>query len=113
MFDVARRLCYADDMMDEEQEPEKPDEEFSPPLYRDKRTARFADGERVKEFQAFEIQAKKRLLILQSAVSRNGLMLLPSNRFEALSGDRKGQYSIRINRKTTRLPHPSRRNPGG
>lgn len=24
-------------------------------------------------------------------------MQLPSNRFEALSGDRKGQYSIRIN----------------
>ncbi|AHJ31499.1 HigB toxin protein [Nodularia spumigena CCY9414] len=26
-------------------------------------------------------------------------MQLPSNRFEALSGDRKGQYSIRINNK--------------
>ena len=24
-------------------------------------------------------------------------MTLPSNRFEALAGDRKGQYSIRIN----------------
>ena len=24
-------------------------------------------------------------------------MLLPSNRFEALGGDRKGQFSIRIN----------------
>lgn len=24
-------------------------------------------------------------------------MMLPSNRFEALRGDRKGQYSIRIN----------------
>ena len=24
-------------------------------------------------------------------------MMLPSNRFEALGGDRKGQYSIRIN----------------
>jgi proteic killer suppression protein len=34
---------------------------------------------------------------LKDAVSRNGLMLLPSNRFEALGGDRKGQYSIRIN----------------
>lgn len=96
-LDVARRLCYADYMTDEEQEWEKPDEEPAPPLYRDKRTARFADGERVREFQAFEEQAKKRLLILKSAVSRHGLMLLPSNRFEALGGDRKGQYSIRIN----------------
>lgn len=67
-------------------------------LYRDRRTKRFADGERVREFQAFEEQAKKRLLILRNAVSRHGLMLLPSNHFEALHGDRKGQYSIRINR---------------
>jgi proteic killer suppression protein len=65
--------------------------------YRDKRTARFAEGERVKEFQAFEEQARKRLVILESSVSLNGLMLLPSNRFEALGGQRKGQYSIRIN----------------
>ncbi|MGH2548239.1 MAG: type II toxin-antitoxin system RelE/ParE family toxin [Thermomicrobiales bacterium] len=67
------------------------------PLYRDRRTARFADGERVREFQAFEQQAKKRLRILLDSVSRNGLMLLPSNRFEALGGDRRGQFSIRIN----------------
>jgi len=86
-------------MMPDEEEPEKPDEANALPLYRDKRTARFAEGERVREFQAFEEQAKKRLLILKSAVSRNGLMLLPSNRFEALGGDRKGQYSIRINQK--------------
>jgi len=84
-------------MTDNEQEPEKPFGESTTPLYRDKRTARFANGERVKEFQGFEEQAKKRLLILNSAVSRNGLMLLPSNRFEALGGDRKSQYSIRIN----------------
>ena len=68
-------------------------------LYRDKRTARFAAGLRVKEFQGFEEQAKKRLLILTNAVSRSGLMLLSSNHFEALGGDRKGQYSIRINQK--------------
>jgi len=73
------------------------DEKPRPPLYRDKRTASFAAGNRVKAFQGFEEQAKKRLLILKDAVSRNGLMLLPSNRFEALGGDRKGQYSIRIN----------------
>lgn len=67
------------------------------PKYRDKRTERFAAGERVREFHAFEEQVKKRLIILDSAVSRNGLMLLSSNRFEALGGDRKGQFSIRIN----------------
>lgn len=84
-------------MTDDERGPEKASEEPTPSLYRDKRTARFAAGERVKEFQGFEEQAKKRLLILHSAISRRDLMLLPSNRFEALGGDRKGQYSIRIN----------------
>ena len=72
------------------------DLEIAAPLFRDKRTKRFAADERVREFQVFEQQAKKRLLILASAVSRNGLALLPSNRFEALTGDRKGQFSIRI-----------------
>jgi proteic killer suppression protein len=67
------------------------------PRYKDKRTERFAVGERVREFQAFEEQIKKRLLILESSVSRRGLMLLPSNRLEALSGDRRGAFSIRIN----------------
>jgi len=73
------------------QEPE------APRKYRDKRTERFANGDRVKEFQAFKDQAERRLDILEVAVDRNDLMLLPSNRFEALSGDRKGQFSIRIN----------------
>jgi proteic killer suppression protein len=67
------------------------------PLCRDKRTERFPIGERVKEFQAFERQAKKRLRILLDSVSLNGLMLLLSNHFEALDGDRRGQLSIRIN----------------
>jgi proteic killer suppression protein len=69
-----------------------------PPKYRDKRTERFAAGERIREFQAFKEQAERRLDILETAVNRNDLMLLPSNRFEALGGDRKGQFSIRVNR---------------
>ena len=69
----------------------------TPPKYRDKRTERFAAGERVKEFQAFKEQAERRLDILETAANRTDLMILPSNRFEALGGDRKGQFSIRIN----------------
>lgn len=69
-----------------------------PPKYRDKRTERFAVGEPVREFQAFKDQAERRLDILETATGRSDLMLLPSNRFEALRGDRKGQFSIRINR---------------
>jgi proteic killer suppression protein len=69
----------------------------SSPKYRDKRTTRFADGDRVGSFQAFARQAYKRLEILEAAKNLEDLMRLPSNRFEALGGDRKGQYSIRIN----------------
>ena len=65
--------------------------------YRDKRTARFAAGERVKEFQAIERQAYRRLEILEAAPHKDALMRLPGNRFEALRGNRAGQYSIRIN----------------
>ncbi len=67
------------------------------PKYKDKRTAEFVGGERVKEFQSFERQASKRLEVLEAAIRKEDLMLLSSNRFESLGGDRKGQYSIRIN----------------
>jgi proteic killer suppression protein len=67
------------------------------PRYRDKRTARFAAGDRVKEFQAFARQAYKRMEILDAASTKEVLVGLPSNRFEALRGDRAGQFSIRIN----------------
>lgn len=67
------------------------------PKYKDKRTEQFASGERVKAFHAFTRQAYKRLEILEAAPTKESLVMLPSNRFEALSGDRKGQYSIRIN----------------
>jgi proteic killer suppression protein len=65
--------------------------------YRDKKTQAFADGDFVKDFQGFTRQAEKRLEILDAAINLNVLAVLPSNRFEALGGDRKGQYSIRIN----------------
>ena len=67
--------------------------------YKDKRTSKFASGERVKEFQSFERQVYKRLEILEAAPNKESLMALPSNRFEVLGGVRKGQYSIRINDK--------------
>ncbi|WP_299436366.1 type II toxin-antitoxin system RelE/ParE family toxin [uncultured Rhodospira sp.] len=63
----------------------------------DKRTARFLSGQSVREFRAFERQAQRRMNILNEASSLEDLMRLPSNRFEALRGDRQGQYSIRIN----------------
>jgi proteic killer suppression protein len=68
-----------------------------PPHYRDKRLQQFVAGYRVRDFHSFERQLKKRLTILEEAQSKDDLRLLPSNHFEALIGNRKGQFSIRIN----------------
>ena len=65
--------------------------------YRDKRTKEFAEGKRIKEFEGFRRQAEKRLYILDAATSLADLQALPSNALENMKGDRKGQYSIRIN----------------
>jgi toxin HigB-1 len=65
--------------------------------YRDKRTSDFASGKRVKGFSGIERTARLKLDRLEAAQSLKDLAALPGNRFEALKGDRKGQYSIRIN----------------
>jgi toxin HigB-1 len=65
--------------------------------YRDKRTRDFANGKRVKAFSGIERAARLKLDRLESATSMQDLAALPGNHFEALAGDRKGQYSIRIN----------------
>ena len=65
--------------------------------YRDKRTRDFASGRRVKAFSGIEHAARLKLDRLEAATSLKDLAALPGNRFEVLKGDRKGQYSIRIN----------------
>jgi proteic killer suppression protein len=52
----------------------------------------------VNAFQGFAEQAGRRLAILHAATSVDVLRAIRSNRLERLSGDRRGQYSIRINR---------------
>jgi len=64
--------------------------------YRDKRTRSLAAGERVKAFESFQRKAEMKLDQLDAATALGDLNL-PGNRLEALKGDRKGQYSIRIN----------------
>lgn len=54
-------------------------------------------GERVAELANIEMQARTRLIRLDSATSPEDLRALRGNRLEALTGDRKGQFSIRIN----------------
>lgn len=65
--------------------------------YRDRRTREFADGRRVKAFEGVAHKASMKLDQLDAAISLDDVAALPGNRFEALKGDRKGQYSIRIN----------------
>lgn len=57
-------------------------------LFKSKAVPRFKNIERV---------ARRKLLILDAATQLISLRVPPGNRLEALSGDRKGQYSIRIN----------------
>ena len=66
--------------------------------YRDKRTQAFADGDPVPAFKGFARSAYRRLEVLDAAKSLQDLGILRGNRLEALKGDRKGQYSIRINK---------------
>ena len=63
---------------------------------RDKRTRDFADGKRVKAFDGIAHRAAMKLDQLDAAISLDDLAALPGNRFEALQGGRKGQYSIRV-----------------
>jgi toxin HigB-1 len=65
--------------------------------YRNKQTSAFAKGDDVRAFRAFADQAYRRLEILEAATSLDDLRALPGNRLEALRGDRRGQFSIRIN----------------
>ena len=65
--------------------------------YRDKRTTDFAAGKRIKAFSGIEKAARLKIDRLEAAADLRDLAALPGNRFEVLQGDRKGQYSIRIN----------------
>jgi proteic killer suppression protein len=65
--------------------------------YRNSRTTAFAAGGRIKAFSGVERAARLKLDRLEAAVDLRDLAALPGNRLEALKGDRKGQYSIRIN----------------
>ena len=65
--------------------------------FRNRDTERLASGETVRKWESFRRQAEKRLRVLDAAKCIEDLAVLNSNRLEALKGDRKGQYSIRIN----------------
>lgn len=67
-----------------------------------KLTERINSGELSKQTQKLlpaelHQKAQIKLAILGAAISLNDLQELRGNRFEALKGNRKGQFSIRIN----------------
>jgi proteic killer suppression protein len=65
---------------------------------KDKNTQRFLAGERVRAFEGFADAAARALTKLQAVAVLADLLSPPSNLFEALEGDRNGQYSISTNK---------------
>lgn len=66
--------------------------------FSDKETEKVYHQEFSKKL-ALEIQrvALRKLIMIDEAQTLNDLRVPPANRLEALQGDRKGQFSIRIN----------------
>lgn len=60
-------------------------------------TERLFRDEPVARFRAIERVARRKLLYLHQARRLDDLRVPPGNRLEALTGDRRGQHSIRIN----------------
>lgn len=61
-----------------------------------KDTEKLFNDTAVKRFRSISRKARIKLEMLNATVSLGGLKVPPGNRLEALKGDRKGQYSIRI-----------------
>ncbi len=65
-----------------------------------KQTEKLYREEHQKKFGAdIEERAATKLMLIAAARKLDDLKIPPGNQLEALSGDRKGQHSIRINRK--------------
>jgi len=61
-------------------------------------TAAVAQGQAPKGFPSAIVKiAQRKLTMIDKAGRLEDLLAPPGNRLEALKGDRKGQYSIRIN----------------
>ena len=55
------------------------------------------NSQAVARFRNIERVARRKLLQLHAATELASLKIPPGNQLEALKGDRKGQYSIRVN----------------
>ncbi|NQX01194.1 type II toxin-antitoxin system RelE/ParE family toxin [bacterium] len=62
-----------------------------------KQTEKLWMGQRTRLPADIEDRAANKLVMLDAAATLDSLRVPPSNRLEALKGNRSGQYSIRIN----------------
>ncbi|MGH8378901.1 MAG: type II toxin-antitoxin system RelE/ParE family toxin [Gammaproteobacteria bacterium] len=65
--------------------------------FADKDTEALFHSHHVRRLEAIQEPARRKLELLEAAAGLTFLRIPPGNRLEALSGRRKGQYSIRIN----------------
>jgi proteic killer suppression protein len=66
--------------------------------FADKISAAIFFGQEVRRLpRAVQENARRKLKLIDAAVSLESLRVPPGNRLEALRGDRRGQWSIRIN----------------
>ena len=65
--------------------------------FRCRDTEALANDDTVRRFNAIERVARRKLEMLAAAKDLIELRTPPGNRLEALKGDRRGQYSFRIN----------------
>jgi len=66
--------------------------------FRCKHTQTIFEGGSPRKFRAVQQQAERKLQLLDAAETLEFLRSPPGNQLEALTGDRKGQHSIRINK---------------
>ena len=66
--------------------------------YKDRDTQAVAERRRVARLpEDIQRRAQMKLMMINNVANLNDLRVPPGNRLEALSGDRAGQHSIRIN----------------
>lgn len=67
--------------------------------FKSKETEKLASSGESRVYKSFERIALRKLDMIDAAITVESLRVPPGNHLEILQGDRKGQYSIRINEK--------------
>jgi proteic killer suppression protein len=65
--------------------------------FKDEDTGKLFLARKSRRWQSIQAVALRKLDMIHAAALLTDLRVTPGNRLEALSGDRKGQHSIRIN----------------